>query len=157
MSASTRVRRRLEAVAAVVSGEGSGPGSDNTPLAGDLPRHDLPEHLHLLLRGARAPALATVKEGVVGYGTRLEIRDLETGERSTHDVMDSYAMDLTAGHVSIDSPMGQALLGKAAGATLRVDTPGGSRKFRISEVRTLLDLLDILEAGLEAPTGGRKT
>lgn len=98
--------------------------------------------LELLLEGAEGPVLDGVPEDAAGYGSRVELEHEGSGEVAVHHLMSSRAMDLDAGHVSLDSPLGQALLGRRAGARLEVETPGGRLALRVRAVRTLPQWLE---------------
>ena len=112
--------------------------------------------LGLLLAGAEPRRLATAACSSIGYGSRVALEDLDDGGETVHHLMSSEAMDLDAGHISIDSPLGQALLGRTERDVVEVRTPRGPRTFRIRAVLTLQDLLDLFEAGEAAGFGGRR-
>ena len=42
--------------------------------------------------------------------------------------------NLTAGKISLESPLGQALLGKQVGAAVKVDAPGGEITFKVKSI-----------------------
>lgn len=110
---------------------------------------ELHDHLSLLLAGASPDALATVTPRAAGYGSRVILRDLDTGAVSTHTLMAGEAMDLEAGHISVDAPLGLALRGRREGDTVEVEAPRGLARFGILEVRTLEALLHEYETALE--------
>ncbi len=47
------------------------------------------------------------------------------------------AMDLDAGHISVSSPLGLALMGHKVGARTKVRLPFGERKLKIEKLRTI--------------------
>jgi transcription elongation GreA/GreB family factor len=112
--------------------------------------------LGLLLAGASAREAPTVRAEAAGYGSRIGLHDLDTGERFTHRLMHAEAMDLDAGHVSIESPLGKALVGRVIGDVVSVNTPGGERRFRVEEVHTLPRWLDELEAPVRPLDSARR-
>ena len=97
--------------------------------------------LGLLVAGASA-AGESILLGVVGYGSEVEVTDLTTGVRSRHRLMSGEGMLLEAGHVSVESPMGRALLGSRPGDIVHVASPGGERALRLDRLQTLDALLD---------------
>lgn len=107
--------------------------------------------LGLLLGGATGPAAAMVLDAAVGYGSRLVLEDVDTGERSTHRLMRGEAMDLDAGHVTTDSPLGDALLGCVVGDVVSIRAPRGERRVRIEEIETLGEFLEEIESSLPTP------
>jgi transcription elongation factor GreA len=72
-------------------------------------------------------------DGTAAVGSRVRYRDGERGE-SEVTLVHQLEADMAAGKVSVESPIGKALLGAAAGATVEVTTPRGTRE---------LDVLDI--------------
>jgi transcription elongation GreA/GreB family factor len=74
----------------------------------------------VLIAGATGSAGETILPDVVGYGSEVEVTDLKTGLRGRHRLMSGEAMALEAGHISLDSPMGAALLGRSPGDVIRV-------------------------------------
>src|SRR5688572_17200521 len=101
--------------------------------------------LGLLMVGASGPGGELIYNVVAGYGSELSIEDLDTGEWFKHRLMTGDAMDLEAGHVSIDSPLGAALLGKRRGEVVAVETPRGKRSICVARLETLPAFLDRLE------------
>jgi hypothetical protein len=75
---------------------------------------------------------------------------LKTGLRYRHRLMSGEAMSLEVGHVSVESPMGSALLGRRVGEVVRVASPGGERELRVDRMQTLDELLDELGGEAEA-------
>lgn len=145
MSSSTETHRRLGELVARFADEVHREGAETRATVHGMGLSTLTHHLGLLLAGATPPNLATVEPRVVGFGARVLVQDLDTGETETLHVMASEAMDFDAGHVSLESPLGAALLGKTAGAVVDVTTPIGLRRLRVLAVRPLLDLLEVLD------------
>lgn len=112
----------------------------------------LEEFLSLLLAGLTAPALRTVVPDRVGYGSIVTVQDVEGGWEATHIVMSGSAMDFDAGHISLESPLGQALLGRKPGEVVVVAKPSGSARIRLLKVVTLPEIIEEVEAYLEGPS-----
>jgi transcription elongation GreA/GreB family factor len=112
------------------------------------------ELLERLMVGVAGPPAAPVHDDVVGFGSAVTIEDLETGDRVRHRLMTADAMDLDAGDVTTDSPLGMALLGRAPGDVVEFETPGGTRRVRIVEMETLPAFLGILDRA-SSPDGSR--
>ncbi len=142
MASPKEIRRRLGDLVARLAAEVQRDGSDTPKTAYNAGIPSLAGHLGLLMAGATAPNLATVHPNVVGFGAHVRVKDVETGEMATYHVMSSQAMDLDQDHVSLESPLGAALLGRAAGDIIDARTPMGLRQLQILSVRSLLDLLE---------------
>jgi transcription elongation GreA/GreB family factor len=63
--------------------------------------------------------------------------DLETGDQEIYTVVFAEMMDVDAGHISLASPLGQALKDRSVGEEVRLRLPHGSRQLRITELVTV--------------------
>lgn len=68
------------------------------------------------------------------FGAVVDIED-EAGALRTWQIVGEDEVDAAAGCISHRSPIGAALLGKAAGDDARVQTPAGTRTYTIVDVR----------------------
>ena len=75
-------------------------------------------------------------EGVVFIGSVVRLKDINRGDDDTYRLVGELSGDAMAEHVevSINSPMGQALLKSRVGEVIRVDAPRGVKQFEIVEV-----------------------
>lgn len=120
-------------------------GAETRTTAHGVGVSSLTHHLGLLLAGATLPNLATVRPDRVGFGSRVLVQDLQTGVTETHHIMASHAMDFGEDHVSVESPLGAALLGRTVDDIVDVTTPSGLRRLRVLAIRSLVDLLEVLD------------
>ena len=88
-----------------------------------------------LIRRARVIDTSKAGEaGVAALGARVVIEDLDSGAIHTYELAGAH-QEFGRTAVSAASPMGQALLGAAAGAELTVELPNGrSRSIRLISV-----------------------
>ena len=77
---------------------------------------------------------ADIEHDVVGLGSSVELEDLEFGDVDKYEIIGSQEANPAVGRISDDSPIGRAILGKKAGATVTVDAPGGALQFKIISV-----------------------
>jgi len=114
--------------------DGSDPG-DNAGLAGLLDDQAALERRIEELRTTLS--LVTVADppalGVAGIGQRVRIRIGGGGPRDCQ-LVGAVEADPATGGISIASPIGQALIGKRAGETVEVLTPGGIRVVELISV-----------------------
>jgi transcription elongation factor GreA len=68
------------------------------------------------------------------FGAWVIIENIETGERDRYQLVGPYESDVRNGRLSVTSPIGKALVGKAIGDEVRVQTPGGMREFEIVSI-----------------------
>jgi transcription elongation factor GreA len=94
-------------------------------------------HLRSRLSKLSQIDLSKVPKDRVGLGSRVEVQDADTKERETYELVIPDAMDMDAGHISVASPLGRALLDHKAGETVPVRLPAGTRKLKILNVATL--------------------
>jgi transcription elongation factor GreA len=85
-------------------------------------------------RLSKAVIAETASGGVVGFGSVVEVVDEGSGRTLTYTLVSSLEADATAGKLSVDSPMAQALRGRRAGETVTVPAPRGERRLRIDRV-----------------------
>jgi transcription elongation factor GreA len=71
---------------------------------------------------------------VVGLGSTVEVTD-EKGRNSTYRLVSTHEADPTSGLVSVDSPVGKALVGKRKGQRAVVQVPQGARTLTLTSVR----------------------
>ena len=81
--------------------------------------------------------LTKVPRDRVGLGSTVTVLDLETKDREVFELVIADAMDLDAGHISVSSPLGLALMGRKVGAKTKVRLPFGERKLKIEKLRTI--------------------
>jgi transcription elongation factor GreB len=81
-----------------------------------------------------APADASVAaSGVVRAGAFVTLEDA-AGARTEYQVVEPEAADAAARRISVESPLGSALLGKRAGEEATVDLPRGTAYYEIIDV-----------------------
>jgi transcription elongation factor GreA len=75
-------------------------------------------------------------DGVVFVGSVVRLKDLKRGDDDTYRLVGELSGDALAEHVevSVNSPMGQALLKSRVGEVIRVDAPKGVKQFEITEI-----------------------
>ena len=72
--------------------------------------------------------------GHIGLGCRVTVRDLETGDEESYQVVGSQEADPMNGKISDDSPFGRAMVGKAKGDVVSVEAPVGTLRFEVVSV-----------------------
>lgn len=83
-----------------------------------------------------------VPENRVGFGSRVTVKDLGDGELEEFLVTLGDDLDFDGGEISMESPIGKALLGKEPGDVVSVRLPAGAREFEVVSLRTLHDLVE---------------
>lgn len=75
----------------------------------------------------------------VGLGSKVVVQDEKTGDRETYHLVFGDASDFEEGHVTMGSPIGRALSGKAVGETAILKLPTMVRRLTVVELVTLHD------------------
>jgi len=70
----------------------------------------------------------------VTFGVRVLIEDMDTGERTTFELVGPYESDIKKGLISVTSPLGRALIGKEEGGLANIQTPGGMRQMQVVKI-----------------------
>ena len=81
----------------------------------------------------------------IGFGSRVTIIDMELEEEMCLTLVVADLMDLEAGHVSLDSPIGRGLLGMKEGQDVTIQLPRGERRFQVKTVETLRQQLGLAD------------
>ena len=84
--------------------------------------------------------VASIPQGVAGYGSRLTVEDTDEGERSDYRLVFPEEVDAAAGDISMGSPLGRALMNKGVGDEIEVETPKGKRHYEIIELVTFHEM-----------------
>jgi regulator of nucleoside diphosphate kinase len=93
---------------------------------------------------------------VVGLGSRVVYEDGARGERREVELVLPSQAEAARGRISVLSPVGCALLGLAAGATIDWPMPGGRMgHLRVIEVRRGGDGAGAQEVSIKARSGNR--
>jgi transcription elongation factor GreA len=89
-------------------------------------RHRLRNAVVVSTDAGLAPAFA--------FGRSAEVRDEGTGEVHTWTLVGAGEADRTQGRLSVQSPVGKALLDQPPGATVEVPVPGGTRRLTVQRI-----------------------
>jgi len=71
---------------------------------------------------------------VVNIGSTVKIYDLTFDEEIVYDIVGTTEANIEENKISNESPVGSALIGKKAGDSIKVETPGGIQKYKILEI-----------------------
>ncbi len=66
--------------------------------------------------------------------TTIKLKNLKTKKSAEYTLVSETEADLKAGKISVNSPIGQGLLGKSIGDIADIQTPGGTIKFEILDI-----------------------
>ncbi len=91
--------------------------------------------LEKMLRNARVISDTDVNTDTVSIGATVVVKDLEFGEEITYTIVGSAESDPLENRISNESPVGEALLGKAKGTVVDVNVPAGVIQYEIIDIQ----------------------
>jgi transcription elongation factor GreA len=140
-----RLRRELESLTTVgrrdvaerlrLAREDGGDPAENGELLDALEEMRLLEQRISGLEGrlASAVVVSPSADGSAGIGTRVRLRT-SAGQVIEYDLVGAGEADPSAGRISVESPVGQAIAGRRPGATIEVQTPRHVRRLELLSV-----------------------
>ena len=75
-----------------------------------------------------------VETDEAAFGTVVTLLDLDTQEKVTYQLLGPDEADTDTGSISIESPVGEAILGHSVGDKFSVTIPRGDRRFEVIEI-----------------------
>ena len=90
-----------------------------------------------ILRNARLLDEADVDTDIVGLGSRVQIREVESGENFEYLIVGSAEADPERDRISNESPVGKALIGEKVGTRVDVAAPMGKLQYEILAINRM--------------------
>ncbi len=81
--------------------------------------------------------MASIPQGVVAYGSRVTVADLEEEQEIVYHLVFPEEAEVAEGRISLGSPLGRALLNRSVGDEIEVHTPKGKRRYQIVDLVTV--------------------
>ena len=81
--------------------------------------------------------LDSLSSECVIFGATVKLEDVETGELKTYTLLGADEAEPSTGSISIESPVGRALLGKEEGDEVIVHAPRGKIEYEIIDITFL--------------------
>lgn len=110
---------------------------DDNPALGDLleEQGQLEQRISLLEARVRSAEIVEPSaDGRAGIGTLVRVRDFAAGSTHEYELVGPLESD-GSGRVSVEAPVGRALVGRRPGDRLDVETPRGVLGLELLEVR----------------------
>ena len=90
--------------------------------------------LQKILENSRVIATDALPKDRVCLLSRVEFTNLATNTRMKFEIVSPHEMDLEAGKISLQSPIGAALMGKKVGEIAEAKVPSGLLRLRIDSI-----------------------
>ena len=87
------------------------------------------------LRDARVIEKKEIPKDVVGIGSKVRLKDMETNKPIAYHIVGSAEANPAEAKLSNESPVGKAIIGHKKGEVVEVAAPRGSLKFKIIEIK----------------------
>ena len=68
------------------------------------------------------------------FGSKVRVKDLDTGEVETYELVGPGDVDLLENKILTTSPVGQALISHRVGDELEVPVPKGKLRYRVEKI-----------------------
>ena len=86
--------------------------------------------------------LDKIPKDKVGLGSNVTLKDINSGEKITYEIVTPEEADPTQGRISPSSPIGRSLLNHEEGDEVEVKVPSGTKEYEIVRLVTIHDLAD---------------
>ncbi|MEM6963389.1 MAG: transcription elongation factor GreA [Bacteroidota bacterium] len=90
--------------------------------------------LEKTLANARVLDASQLDNSKVVVLSKVRMKNLKVNKEITYQLVSQSEADLKLKKISVSSPIGKGLLGKAVGDVAEIQTPGGKIKFEILEI-----------------------
>lgn len=71
---------------------------------------------------------------IIRFGATVTVADEDTDEESTYQIVGEDEADISAGRLSVTSPLAKALIGRQSGDSVDINTPGGAKGYEVVKV-----------------------
>ena len=90
--------------------------------------------LQRILEHARVIDTTALPKDRVSLLSKVEFTNLTTNTRMTFEIVSPHEMDLEAGKISLNSPIGAALMGRMVGEIVEAHVPSGTLRLKIESI-----------------------
>ncbi len=97
------------------------------------------------IRDLKSIDLSKVSKTGVGLGSIVTLEDVNSGAEVTYELVMADQVDIDSGRISLQAPIGRALMGKVEDDDVLVNLPAGKKEYTINKVVTLHERGDIDE------------
>jgi transcription elongation factor GreA len=98
-------------------------------------------HLSQRLQELAKIDVTNIPDDRVGFGSKVTVRELNSQTDATFTLAAGDYIDLEAGHISMASAIGRALMGKKLNEEVVVTLPAGERRYLVTDLLTLPEML----------------
>lgn len=129
---------RQEAARAIAEARAQGDLSENAEYDAAKDAQGMLElkisEIETVLANARVIDETLLDTSKVAIMSNVTIKNLKTGKEMTYKLVSETEADPKQMRISVTSPIGQGLLGKTRGESVKIQTPGGVLEFEVVEI-----------------------
>ena len=92
------------------------------------------KYLEGVIATARILDETNIDTSKVSILTKVTVTNMGTKKKATYQIVSEKEADLKLGKISVTSPIGKGLLGKAIGDVTEVQVPAGVLKFKVENI-----------------------
>ncbi len=134
-----KTKERAAVAAAIAEAREKGDLRENAEYAAARERQRLLEaqiaELEALLAQSEVIDLSNIDTSKVGLLATVRIRNRKTTQEFVYQLVPAVDADVRAGKISVESPIGKALLGQKVGVVVQVQVPAGLLELEVLEIR----------------------
>jgi len=132
-------KERPSIIAAITEARSHGDLSENAEYQYAKEQQSLIEGKILELESAIAQAeiidISKLSGSEIKFGATVKIKDDETNEQSTYQIVGEYESDINNKKLSINSPLAKGLIGKTKNDAVEVNSPKGTKIYTVLSVK----------------------
>ncbi|MEW6325662.1 MAG: transcription elongation factor GreA [Nitrospirota bacterium] len=132
---------RPKVIIAIAEARAHGDLSENAEYSAAKERQSFIEgritEIEAKLASAQVIDTAGLSTETVVFGVTVVIKDINAGAHKTYRLVGQDESDLQNGKISVQSPVGRALIGRRAGDVVEVQTPARQIVYEIIEIKFL--------------------
>ncbi len=87
------------------------------------------------LRRAEVIDVSKLSGKFIKFGATVRLADEDTDEKATYQIVGTDEAEISAGLLSVTSPLARALIGKTTGDSVEVTTPKGTKAYEVKRVQ----------------------
>jgi len=76
------------------------------------------------------------------YGSKVVLYEYETDREVEYQLVSAEESDVSRGLISITSPIGRSIVGKAVGDSIEIVTPSGKKSYELRSLKTIHEIQD---------------
>ena len=132
-------KKRPAIIAAITEARGHGDLSENAEYQYAKEQQSLIEskisELENTIVQAEIIDISKLSGKEIMFGATVKIKDNETGEQSTYQIVGEYESDIENKKISINSPMARGLIGKSKNDVVEINSPKGIKFYTVISVK----------------------